>query len=70
MPGDDGFPFNDDESGAPLGSKAQEPDPEESVLSSKFWTIDGTFQDDDLVSQGEDLSLEREARSKAGKKDG
>ncbi|MBN1571151.1 MAG: hypothetical protein JXA73_25170 [Acidobacteria bacterium] len=30
--------------------------------------IDGAFQDDDLVSQGKDLGLEREARSKAGEK--
>jgi len=28
----------------------------------------GTFQDEDLLSQSEDLGLERETRSKAGKK--
>ena len=28
----------------------------------------GTFQDDDLLSQSEDLALERETGSKAGEK--
>ena len=66
MPGDDGFRFDDGESRAPLGPEAQKPDPEESISSSKLGAIDGTAQDDDLVSQSEDLSLERKARSKAG----
>jgi hypothetical protein len=50
MPGNNGFWFNDDEGRAPLGPKAKEPDPEESVPRSKSWAIGGTLQDDDLVS--------------------
>ena len=66
MPGDDCFRFNNDESRSPHRPEAKEPDPEESVPRSKFWAIDRSFQDDDLVSESEDLGLEREARSKAG----
>jgi hypothetical protein len=67
MPGDDRLRFDNDESRAPFGPEAEEPDPEESVPGSKFGpTGNGTSQDDDLVSQGEDLGLERKARSKAG----
>jgi hypothetical protein len=62
LPGDDRFRFDNDESRAPLGPEAQEPNPEESVPCTKFGPIgDGTFQDDDLMSQSEDLGLEREA---------
>jgi hypothetical protein len=67
MPGNDGIRFNNDESRAPLGPKAQEPNPKESVPRSKFWAVRGTFQDDDLVSESQDFGLERETRSKAGK---
>jgi len=66
MPGYDGFWFNNDKGRAPLWPKAKEHNPEESVTRSKFWAIGGTLQDDDLVSQSEDLGLERETRSKAG----
>ena len=66
MPGDDRFRFDNDESRAPLGPVAQEPNPEEPVPRSKFWAMDGTFQDDDLVSESEDFGLKRETRSKAG----
>jgi len=66
MPSDDRLRFDNDESRAPLGPEAKEPDPEESVPSLKFGpTGNGTPQDDNLVSQGEDLGLEREARSEA-----
>ena len=68
MPSDDGFRFNNDESRSPHRPEAKEPDPEESVPRSKFWAIDRSFQDDDLVSESEDLGLEREVRSKAGEK--
>jgi hypothetical protein len=67
MPGDDRPWLDNDESRAPLRPEAQEPDPEESVPGSKFGpTGNGTSQDDDLMSQGEDLGLERKARLKAG----
>jgi hypothetical protein len=62
MPSDDGFRWNDDKDRWP---KAKEPNPEESVPRSEFWAIHGTPQDDDLVSQSEDLGLERETRLKA-----
>jgi hypothetical protein len=67
MPSDDRFRFDEDESRAPLRPEAQETNPEEPVPRSKLWAIDGTFQDDDLVSQGDDFGLERETRSKADK---
>jgi hypothetical protein len=55
MPGDDRLRFDNDESRAPFGPEAEEPDPEESVPGSKFGPAgNGTSQDDDLVSQGED----------------
>jgi hypothetical protein len=67
MPSDDRLRFDNDEGRAPLGPEAQEPDPEESVPGSNFGPAgNGTSQDDDLMSQGEDLGLERKARSKAG----
>jgi len=62
-----GFWFNDNESRSPHGAEAKEPNPEESVSRSRFWAIDGTFQDDDLVPESEDFGLERETRSNAGK---
>ena len=65
MPGDDGFRLDDDESRAPLGPKAKEPNPDESVPRSEFGTMGGTFQDDDLMPQSEDFGLQRKARSKA-----
>ena len=68
MPTNDCIRFNNNESRAPLGPKAKEPNPEESVPKSEFGPVGGTFQDDDLLSQSEDLGLEREARSKAGEK--
>ena len=68
MPGNDCFRFNNDESRSPHRPEAKEPDPEESVPRSKFWAIDRSFQDDDLVSESEDLGLKREVRSKAGEK--
>jgi hypothetical protein len=62
MPGNDGIRFNNDESLAPLGPKAQEPNPKESVPRSKLGSIGSrTLQDDDLVPQREDLGLESEA---------
>jgi hypothetical protein len=66
MPGDNGFRFNNNESRAPLGPEAKEPNPDESVPRSESGTVGGTFQDDDLMSQSEDFGLERKARSKAG----
>ena len=68
MPGDNGFRFSNNESRAPLGPEAKEPNPEESIPGSEFWAMGGTLQDDDLVSQNEDFGLELEARSKAGEK--
>jgi hypothetical protein len=66
MPGNDRPWFDNNESRTPFGPEAQEPDPAESVRGSKFGpTGNGTSQDDDLVSQDEDLGLERKARSKA-----
>ena len=50
MPGDDGLRFDNDKSRAPDGPEAKEPDPEESVPSLELWPIDGTFQNDNLVS--------------------
>lgn len=48
--------------GAELRTSKRGPGP-----SSEFGpTGNGTSQDDDLVSQGENLGLERKARSKAG----
>ena len=66
MPGDDGFRFNNDKGRAPLWPIAKEPNPEESIPGSEFWAMGGTLQDDDLVSQSENLGLERETRTKAG----
>ena len=66
MPSDDGFRFNNDKGRAPLWPIAKEPNPEESIPGSEFWAMGGTLQDDDLVSQSENLGLERETRTKAG----
>ena len=68
MPGDDGLRFDNEESRVPLRPESKKPNPDESVPSSEFWTMGGTFQDDDLVSQSEGLGLECEAGSKAGDK--
>jgi hypothetical protein len=68
MPGDNGFWFDDDESRVPLWPEAQESNPKESVPRSKFWAIDGTLPDDDLMPKSEDFGLKCGTRSKAGEK--
>jgi hypothetical protein len=67
MPCDDCLWFNDDESRAPARPEAQEPNPKESVRGSESGPAgNGAPEDVDLTSQGEDLSLKRKARPKAG----
>jgi hypothetical protein len=61
MPGEHSFGFNNDEGRAPLRPEEQKPNPEESVPRSEFWAVSGTFQDDDLVPQSENLGLESES---------
>jgi hypothetical protein len=52
----------------PIGTWLYCPRSSRLTMPAFHWAIDRTFQDDDLVSESEDFRLERETRSKAGKK--
>ena len=65
MPGDDGFGLEDKQCRPPVIPQAREPHPEDSVRTAetKLVAAAQTLQDQKLMAEGKNLSLQNEARS-------
>ena len=65
MPGDDGFGLEDEQCRPPIIPQAREPHPEDSVRTAetKLVAAAQTLQDQKLMAEGKNLSLQNEARS-------
>ena len=67
VPGDDGFGLEDEQCRPPIIPQAGEPDPEDSIRTAetKLVATARTLQDQKLMAESKNLSLQNEARSKS-----
>ncbi len=53
VPSDHGLGLDDDEGGTPVRPEARQPDPEDSIAPPEPWTLSGSLEHGELVSEGE-----------------
>jgi hypothetical protein len=68
MPRDDGLRLYDDQSGSPFSPQPGKPNPQEAVSNAQTnaMAVVRTLQDQDLMAQGKDFSLQTCPSSEAG----
>ena len=61
VPADDGRGFDDKDAGGPVAPDGAQPSPQQSINSGQFRSLDGALQNAELMTEREDLKLERRA---------
>jgi hypothetical protein len=68
VPADDGRGFDDKDAGLPVVPDGAQPGPQPPICRCQFGSIDGALQNAELMTESEDLQLERRAAPETKRK--